>query len=503
MEKTARRPSTDPVQERLRQNKANWNKEVSTFINDLIHLKKTMNGWPSKFHKERSRIIEPIPADPATIIGSLAGDFQDIVNKGNSVIQEQLNYSKTRRKRQPKQLGLPFPPPAPGTPAATPATPPASTPATPELSKQLELGLASDNNYYLISEASNPLTRFFHRLLSPGIGLTSEGARIRKYRMSLLNAALQTYKDLKKVQSSIVGSGPQSIFVASKLLDKAENNWVFLSSGFKAFQDTLPKGAADTGSKIDIPPSLKGAPPTEGSVTPAPGAGLTDPQVMAAMGAVQDIQRYANTFKGVAGMSDLKKAAQQFDKALPADKLKFAGELLRLYRQVLIQLSANKMIPVQNSFADVIAMETKNEPPTTASSQDQLQAVAQGFLGKLRHQISPFDKTSAFRLDIYKMAAANRKILDKIMDHLSTGLNAETLSPLMAEAGSNMLKIKTLMNGLTSTIRGVGYQPEFMSMLERGRLGDYGVDLDPKQKIDLERMLKQKQLRELTQMYRK
>lgn len=502
MEKTARKPSTDPVQERLRQNKTNWNKEVSTFINDLIHLKKTMNGWPSKFHKERSRIVEPIPADPATIIGSLAGDFQDIVNKGNSVIQEQLNYSKTRRKRQPKQLGLPFPPPAPGAPApATPAAP--AAPATPELSKQLELGLASDNNYYLISEASNPLTRFFHRLLSPGIGLTGEGARIRKYRMSLLNAALQTYKDLKKVQSSIVGSGPQSIFVASKLLDKAENNWVFLSSGFKAFQDTLPKGAVDTGAKIDVPPALKDVPPTGEPVPSAPGAELADPQVVAAMGAVQDIQRYANTFKGVAGMPDLKNAAQKFSKALPADKQRFANELLRLYRQVLTQLSANKMIPVQSSFADVIAMETKSEAPTTASSQDQLQAVAQGFLGKLRHQFSPFDKTSAFRLDIYKMAAANRKLLDKIMDHLSVGLNAETLSPLMAEISANMSKTRALMNGLSSTIRGVGYQPEFMSMLERGRLGDYGVELSPKQKVELERMLKQKQLRELTQMYRK
>src|SRR5574338_50285 len=107
--KTARKPSSDPVQEKLRQNKALWNKEVSTFVNDLIHLKKMMNGWPSKFHKERSRIVDPIPADPATIIGSLAGDFQEIAQKGNSIVQEQVNYAKNRRKKQPKQLNLPFP----------------------------------------------------------------------------------------------------------------------------------------------------------------------------------------------------------------------------------------------------------------------------------------------------------------------------------------------------------------------------------------------------------
>lgn len=137
MEKTARRPSTDPVQERLRQNKALWNKEVSTFINDLIHFKKTMNGWPSKFFKERSRITSPVPADPATIIGSLAGDFQELVNKGNAVIQEQLDYSKNRRQRQPKQLNLPLP--EPGKPPPTPESP--KPPEGPDLSKQLSLGL--------------------------------------------------------------------------------------------------------------------------------------------------------------------------------------------------------------------------------------------------------------------------------------------------------------------------------------------------------------------------
>jgi hypothetical protein len=65
MIKSARKPSSDPVQEKLRQSKAVWNKEVSIFVNDLIHCKKLMNGWPSKFHMEKSFIKEPIPADPS------------------------------------------------------------------------------------------------------------------------------------------------------------------------------------------------------------------------------------------------------------------------------------------------------------------------------------------------------------------------------------------------------------------------------------------------------
>lgn len=499
MEKTARKPSADPVQERLRQNKANWNKEVSALVNDLIHFKKMMNGWPSKFFKERTRITEPIPADPATIIGSLAGDFQDIVNKGNSLIQEQLNYSKTRRRKQPKPAG-----PAPGPTPTAPAAPEApQAPASPDLSQQLGKGLAADDqSYYLISEASNPLSRFFARLLSPGIG-GSEAARIRKYRMSLLNSTLQSYKDLKKLQAAIVGSGPQSIFVASKLLDKVESNWVFLSSGFRAYQEALPGGAANTGGAINLPSSVRGTQPTGGAAAPTSQfLGIPDSHKEAVIAALQDIQKYANTFAGVPGMPDLIEIAKTLKTAPANEQTDLTAPFLTAYRTVLVNLSRMKNIAPQKSFADVIAAETKSQS-STSPADDQLQAVAQGFLGKLRHQLSPFDKTSAFRLDIYKLANETRKLLDKIMDSLAKGLNVEELTPAMNEVGSNMLKMRTMMGGLSSTIRGQGYQPQFINMLERGRLGDYGVDLNPKQKADLERMLKQKQLRDITKMYGK
>src|ERR1700678_1249493 len=99
MLKEAKSPP-DAVQQKLRRNKASLNKETSIFINNLINFKKLMNGAPNLFFKEKSKIINPIPADPATIIGSLAGDFQDIVSKSNAIIQEQINYSKNRRQKQ-------------------------------------------------------------------------------------------------------------------------------------------------------------------------------------------------------------------------------------------------------------------------------------------------------------------------------------------------------------------------------------------------------------------
>lgn len=485
MEKLARKPSTDPVQEKLRQNKTNWNKEVSSFINDLIHLKKTMNGWPSKFHKERSKIVEPIPADPATIIGSLAGDFQDIVTKGNSLIQEQLNYSKNRRQKQPKQLNLPFPPPGSSTQA------PPTTTTQPNLSQQLELGLASDNNdYQLISNASNPLTRFFARLLNPSIG-GSEGARVRRYRKSLLNASAQMYKDLKKLQDAIVSSGPQSIFLASKLLDKTENNWVFLASGYKTYIETLPNGASDTGDKIETPKEL---------LDLSNQSKISDPKIDQALIAVQDIQKHSNNFSGVSGMPELREAAKKFYMAGPSEKLQLADSFLTNYQQILTRISNEKQLPVQDSLANIAALELQNKK-TVISSNEQMQIVAQTFLKKLRHQLSPFDKTSSFRLDVYNMAEENKKLLDKVMDILEAGFNQEELSNLLGQISDNMKRIRTLMQGLTSTIRGLGYQPEFLNLLERGRVGDYGVPLNQKQKSELGKMLELKQMRELVKMY--
>lgn len=491
MEKIARKPSSDSAQEKLRQDKATWNKDVSTFVNDLIHFKKMMNGWPSKFFKERSRITQPIPADPATIIGSLANDFQEITNRGNGIIQEQVNYAKTRRQKQPKAPAAPTAPTpeTPATPEAAPAKPPV------DLAKQLGASVQLSDEY-LIVEASSALSRFFTHLLSPGIG-SSEAARIRKYRSSLLSASLHIYKDLKKIQSSIVGSGPQSIFVASKLTDKLEDNWVFITSGLQAYQSSLPQGVADTGGKIDVPASSKEDKPSKAPTSPTPMEADSQ-QVLAAQAAIQDFKSNADNFKGSIP-SSLRQLMIAFNKAAPDQKEALATGVLAGYRQLLVQLSANNQIPVQTSLAGILAAMSKSPKPQSAS--DHLEVVAQNFLGKLKHEISPFDKTSAMRLDVYKLAGELRGQIGKIMNHLESGLVVEDLLPLVKEAEKLVLRLRAFMRALSATIRGVGYQPEFMSLLEKGRLTDHGVDLEPKQREHLEKLLRQKQLRDITQMY--
>lgn len=498
--KTARKPSSDPVQEKLRQNKALWNKEVSTFVNDLIHLKKMMNGWPSKFHKERSRIVDPIPADPATIIGSLAGDFQEIAQKGNSIVQEQVNYAKTRKRKQPKQLNLPNVPQNPQAPA--PQAPPVQ-----DLSQQLALPSVASSEYALVSEASNPLSRFFARLLNPAIG-GSEKARIRKYRMSLLTAAAQSYKDLEKLQASVVGSGAQSIFVSSQLLNKVENNWVFFTNGFSTYRDTMPeegKRVVDTGGELPPPdlgkkeaPKGKPAPASEEVNTPAVEQNPGD-EIIADY-RTTDISSLHEKF-APEKFQKFHAAANRFLTASPEKKAGLLKELEIAYTALLAELNAT----YQTNGSSLSEIVSQKNVAKTATASEQLDKLAQDFLkrwyGKTKHQLNPFDKTSAMRLDVYNKAEETKVMLDKIMDHLEKDLVVDALSNMVNKVSQNLILMSKIMQGLSATTRGVGFDQPFMSMLEKGRLGDYSVDMTPDQKKRLQKLLEQRRMRDITNMY--
>lgn len=501
MLKAGRKQSTDPVQEKLRQNKAVWNKTVSSFVNDVIHFKKLMNGWPNKFFNEKSSLKNPIPADPATIIGSLVSDFQEIANKSNNIVQEQLAYSQNRRQRQMKQMPLPLG----QTPVKQEETP------EPDLSKQLSLGLTGsikeieliklasefEDKYQLETMASNPFSRFFNKLLNPGLGLSGEAARIKKYRTSLLNSTVNVYKGLKMMQKEIVASGPESIFAATKLLDAVERNYIFVASGLKSFQELLPQGAEETGGTIAPPDKSEGTQENKEkkSERAAPPTYSKEPKVLQAEKAAQDIITYHTAFPSTA-MDRLYLFSQSF---LTIDKKNkdLAKFLITSYQDLLATICAEKNLPLQPSLANISALS----PKSAAVMQDQLQIVAQNILGKWKHKISPFDKTSAFRLDIYKVASEARKKTDQILDHLEQGLTPEALEPLLNELGNYLIQIRGAINMLNSTIRGGDYQSQFINMLDKGRLGDQYSNLGYKQKTQLEKLIEQKRMRELSKLY--
>ena len=342
------------------------------------------------------------------------------------------------------------------------------------------------------------MSRFFQRLLKPGIGF-SEAARIRKYRLSLLSSAEQVNKELKMVQKSIVGSGPDSIFEASQFLSRVEDNMTFIVTGLKSFEALYPQGAEDAGGEIVTSPTANVEEPGQAPAPPAAPSPATEPKILAAEKLCQDVMANHTHVPKTPGMTGLLNLVKKFQKAKPEHKAGLIAELAGTYNQMLSQIAVNNGIPRQNSLgetAHVIATQ-----PAVNKADDQLQAVAQNLLGKWKHQLSPFDKTSAFRLDIYRLAAMCRTVINSFMDHLKDDLVVAELSKYADEISTHIDKMRTLMFGLNATNRGVGYQPKFLNLLERGRLSDYDIKLDKKQKEKLKKNLEQKQVSEISKMY--
>jgi hypothetical protein len=443
MIKVADKPSMDPAQQKLRQAKKQWNKDVSAFIDDLIHYKKLTNGQPNKFFKERSAIKEPIPADPATILGTLANDFQELSQRGGAIIAAQLEYSKTRRKKQPK--------PAPETGATPVATPEA--PGAPDLGKQLA---AFEMKYDLVAEGSSPVSRFFTKMLNPGIGF-GEAARIRKYRMSLLSLCAKMFKEVGKFQVEIVKSSNDSINRSHTMLnDKIWHDWDLIYKGLVTYKNNMPKEVVDAGGPIEAPADQeKGketppAPAPTGASVPDQEKGIAD--VMAKVKAIQ--ADYTKSYKNLG--SDIMMGA---DTALEAALFKFmkspgpmkpvaAQKVIEEYNNLLQAL--NQSLGTSGTSVTEIANQ-KGQSATANASVNQLEKVAQDFLwkwlGKKRHQMSS-NINSGYRLDLYKMGDEVRENLNKMMDSLESGMNLEQLMELAANVHRQVLAMKGLTRAL-------------------------------------------------------
>jgi len=449
MEKTARRPSMDPVQERLRQNKALWNKEVSTFINDLIHFKKTMNGWPSKFFKERSRITSPVPADPATIIGSLAGDFQELVNKGNSVIQEQLDYSKNRRQKQPKAPAAPQQPATPGTPTA-----PTSEAPKPDLNQQLGQGLAAstkkseliklafefEDKYSLEAQASNPFSRFVTRLFNPKFGF-GEGARIRRLRMTMLDNCVKSFKAIKQLHKEIVKSSKGSIVNAHKMMTLVWNYWNIVSRLFSAYKVIKPGEVKDPGGAIEDPELKRQRAVEEGR---DPDVDIDRPTLVSPdvsiVNKLKDF-RTASSYLGPVAKSPAFRELNSIVEAIVAAPKHRKPQVLQQYNVSAVYDRAlqevNSELGTSGSSFVQIVEQAKSQPAKTAQRQ----------LGKFRHQILP-GATSGSRLEVYGLIDQIRKDLDEVMNLLEAGFDQEKLAPAINQVNRQMAALRTMIRSL-------------------------------------------------------
>ena len=450
MIKHARKTSNDPLQEKLRVNKSQWNKEVSVFIDNLINLKKLMNGWPSKFNMERSTIKEPIPSDPKTILGVLVNDFQDLAQRGNSLVAQQMDYAKNRKKKQPK------------------AQP--SVSQAPNLSQQLTASL----DYQLEAQGSTPISRLYSKVKGPWFGKSPE-ARIRKYRVSMLNSCADLYKQLESFEASIMGSSPESIFASSKILEKIENQVNFILNTITAYKSIMPE-----------------------QVVSKPTDYLSDESKSLELdAAINDFKKNHLNFTDLNTnlVKQLSDNIAKFEQADLHEQGNLTPVILQDYKSIIDDFNRN-----HGTFAKTLG-------EALFAKQASLEVLAQAFLtkwlGKIKHHLSPFDKTSALRLDIFKAAEDSRKILDQMMDSLEKEFDIEYLINQSNELYNALSSIRSLMKPLEDIIKNNMFDKTFVDLLRKNELTEYDFNLDKKQREKLQQALQARKFRELSQLYHK
>jgi len=99
MEKISRSKSKDQAQESLRSKKDSWNSDASALIAQLIAFKRGFNGrGDPKAGIPPGRVKDPLPSQVGSYLDQMASSFNTLVNEAQSIINEQANYSNTRKK---------------------------------------------------------------------------------------------------------------------------------------------------------------------------------------------------------------------------------------------------------------------------------------------------------------------------------------------------------------------------------------------------------------------
>ncbi len=97
----ARKRSTDPAQEHLREQKALWNKSTTDLIAKLIAFKRGLNGrGDPRVGLPPSNIKDPLPAQVGQYLNDIASHYASLIDGAEKIIQEQEHYSQIRNKPQ-------------------------------------------------------------------------------------------------------------------------------------------------------------------------------------------------------------------------------------------------------------------------------------------------------------------------------------------------------------------------------------------------------------------
>jgi len=231
--------SKDNAQQRLRDRKRQWNSTYKDFSQKLKAFKDGMNGrGNAKVGLPPSNIKEPMPHEIGSYLSELAGEFQTIVGDAQTIIAEQAQYAKTRRRRRPKAPGQP----GPQQPSAAPEAAPAPAEAPPAVAENLaRLGAIE---YDLKKEASNKLTRFWQYITA-----IFSSKQYNRQRVGLLSQAADLYYSLMDLENKILSMNMSDIPRTVGVFKDVKYNLNSFVGTFQGVQKMMEEKAEEAGVK--------------------------------------------------------------------------------------------------------------------------------------------------------------------------------------------------------------------------------------------------------------
>lgn len=443
----AKKKSTDPVQQALRDHKSEWNDMVKEFISHLIGTKAGLNGRGSApLNIQPSKIQDPLPGEVGALLSALTGQFQSLVGGAKSIITEQNAYSRTRRKKQPKQ------PKKPNVPKPiTPQQPePTQTAQEPTVDKDTAvdsfLSNVASSESDLEKYGSSRLSRMWEYMKSP----FNRDPASRK-RVGLLTLASDIFYDLLDLENDVLSLDMENIPTA---IYKYQIS-IYNIEAFKRSIDGDGEAEPETPQQPQNNNPEDGGKPDQSNDTPASerlkSMQNEEPESQGLPPHSEIIQMFSEVNRGlqiiVSSSLPLKKSANDILKLMKRFRnAKSTKEALHLYKEIESQYEQLVMIATQNIDNEKNEIK-KNELKSLSYSLDYNSIVKLShnhitrLLKKYWLGLRGSNKTSVYRLNVSNVVGISKKILQRIMNSLEKGIDTKLISTEIKLLDEEMKKI--------------------------------------------------------------
>lgn len=416
----------DPIQERLKQHKRQWNASYKDLAGKIKAFKNGLNGkGDTKFSIPPSDIKNPLPEQMHSLLGQLTSDFSNLISGANAIASEQEQYSKTRKKKQPKRnVSI-------------------MAPAEPSVEQNNPLAnIASiDNSLVFKKYASSRLTRLWQYFIS-----FFSRKEQNRYRVNMLRITADMFYTILDFENEVLSLNENSAVKSIKKFQSAKYDFESLKNTFDYLSEMINKKQEEISGEAKPAGKSQTQKPKQNEqqqnvVVEEPPAEPDAPSKSNRKDInkiKEGIHILMNT--GLVGkhIVPLQILVSTYEKETdPMAKNMYMDRLVDNYEQVVNSI-ANKIqkkygpanIRTSQDVIDLIKNNRFNKDAFEKSETLVKNAhnILTRFLKKQLLKAAPFNKTVAHRLEIEEMLKDLKKTIQSLMNSLEQELDLDEVS---------------------------------------------------------------------------